>query len=134
MGPRRLLAMLGPVCLVTAALVTADTVPPGPTVAALVTQRYTELVQQQLVFPLDPSTPNTPEQQLGAIVNHFRALSIQFQRLDTKHRQAEQVLAMLSVSNDQLSERLKKLQTATPGAAPLPELPPPASVTPPEEK
>jgi hypothetical protein len=137
MRSRRILATLGAVCLMAAALVTAETGPPaGPTLAALVTQRYTELVQQQLVFPLDPTTPNTPENQLGAIVNHFQALSIQFQRLDTKHRQAEQVLAMLSVSNAKLTEKLQKLQTTAPSGLSLPGLPPVSGDTPlpPEEK
>ena len=82
--------------------------------AALITQRYAELVQQQLVFPLDPSTPNTPENQLDAIVNHFRGLSVQYQRLDTRFRQSEQVVGMLSVSNGKLTERLQKLQTTPP--------------------
>jgi hypothetical protein len=109
--------------------------PPGPTVAALITQRYAELVQQQLVFPLDPSTPNTPENQLDAIVNHFRGLSVQYQRLDTRFRQSEQVVGMLSVSNGKLTERLQKLQTTPP---PVPGVGLAPSITedakPPEEK
>lgn len=120
------------ICLMSVALVTADTVPipAGPTLAALVSVRYQELVAQQLVLPLPPGTPTTPEQQLDGIINHFQALSVEKQRLEARLRQSEQVLSMLSVSNDRLSKRLAQLQ---PGGA-IPGQVPAATEPSPEEK